>query len=909
MTLASLLTFGYSIRFEDCIVSGLTLYTPSLLLALVYRTRDDNDVPVASVPSEATHKGVHRRHNGLPPDLRLIDLDSPDKDEIEVEGLTVNRFETLSAGDYHLSTVYFPEFQEPTQTQRGTLEALGSGIWDVGVKSTTGIWDAGVKSTTGIWDVGVKSTRLFSSGASILSSTSGDKNVSSVGPPGTLRGSTAAIAAAAGRNQDAPPGLAKSGLKVFIQSPFDCVLAVKRDLSDRLTWLTEHGDYKESWELLEQRPDILSTAGGGTTDSRPSTPTSGRMQAKETLADFFADDTSSVSSITTNNRKQHNVAVEREKRRIGDLWVQQLVKAGEWQAAGEIAGKVIGDAGRWEHWIWAFAQNQKFDEISPFVPTHPLKPRIPMMVYDVVLGHYIVNNPPRLQELLDQWDQDLFDIPSVESAIESKLDVGDVTPMTTEGGVKGRDWHILLECLARLYVANARPTDALRCYIQTQNANAALELINDYQLLSTISDDIWNFVLLRITKEQLANSPMRDLESLSADPIHLLLTGAMQDIISPETVVSQLSPKRPTADPFLFFYFRALWLGETVGSSTKDDDLPTPNEQSSLRSSIRVNRTRRFDPRFMDADVTTTTRALLAPHADLCVDLFAEYSRSLLMELLKSSTSYTFEHASTVCETRRYIPELVHLLSITGQTRRALHLIIDEMEDVSRAIGFAREMDDGGLWEDLLDYGMDKPKFIRGLLEEGGGGGAVDPVTLVNRIPEGLEIEGLKGALAKLVRESEVQWSISAGAARVLSGEVAARMETLNGGRRRGVAFDVEHARARKGTKCAICGTSYMTVEAGESADYLLAFSCGHVHHLGCLLDALQESKPTLKSDIESLQKRLAADKVGETDAEAERGRVGAKMGRAQMISNVMGDMKCAVCVDATADSTKTYHE
>jgi hypothetical protein len=92
--------------------------------------------------------------------------------------------------------------------------------------------------------------------------------------------------------------------------------------------------------------------------------------------------------------------------------------------------------------------------------------------------------------------------------------------------------------------------------------------------------------------------------------------------------------------------------------------------------------------------------------------------------------------ATQVCEERDYIPELVYLYSKTGQTKRALFLIIDRLADVSQAINFAKEQADKDLWEDLLDYSMDKPRFIRGLLEEVGT--AIDPITLVRRIPEGL---------------------------------------------------------------------------------------------------------------------------------------------------------------------------
>ena len=95
------------------------------------------------------------------------------------------------------------------------------------------------------------------------------------------------------------------------------------------------------------------------------------------------------------------------------------------------------------------------------------------------------------------------------------------------------------------------------------------------------------------------------------------------------------------------------------------------------------------------------------------------------------------------------------------------------------------------LWDDLLDYGMNKPSFIRGLLEEVGT--AVDPAELVRRIPIGLEIEGLKEGIMRLVREYEIQFSISEGVARVLRGEVAMGMDTLRAGQRKAVHFEVLH--------------------------------------------------------------------------------------------------------------------
>ncbi|KAK5188242.1 Vacuolar protein sorting-associated protein 41, partial [Cryomyces antarcticus] len=258
---------------------------------------------------------------------------------------------------------------------------------------------------------------------------------------------------------------------------------------------------------------------------------------------------------------------------------------------------------------------------------------------------------------------------------------------------------------------------------------------------------------------------LNELEDATTEVIHLLVDEAYQGIVRPEQVIDQLQGQGPSYQPFLFFYMRALWKGQG-----------TQNERGRGLTQVAAE-----------------GKTLVEDFGDLAVELFAEYDRPLLMEFLRSSQSYAFEKASQVCEARHYIPELVHLLSKTGQTKRALFLIIDKLGDVSQAISFAKEQNDPDLWNDLLDYGMDKPRFIRGLLEEVGT--AINPITLVRRIPEGLEIEGLRDGIGRMIREYEIQFSISEGVARVLRGEVAMGMDTLRAGQKKGVKFEVVHDR------------------------------------------------------------------------------------------------------------------
>lgn len=584
---------------------------------------------------------------------------------------------------------------------------------------------------------------------------------------GSIRSPAASIANAKGisavkPNSDVPAALSCTGLKLFIQTPYDCVLAIKRDLSDRLSWLMEQDQYQKAWELLDRHPEIVKNSIDSASDSSPGTPTT---KGQGTLADFFADDAASQTTLSL--VKTQNSAVAKEKRRIGDLWLQQLVTAKDWKRGGEVAGKVLGTSSRWEHWVYAFAQADRFDEISPFVPSTDLRPPLPSSVYEVVLGHYISTDPARFNELLDRWDPELFDISSVVTAVETRLDSGDVTGE----GESAADWRNLIAGLAKLKLAGGQARQALKCYIQLQNAEAAMSLIRDYHLTEAIADDVPGILMLRVKKDSLVAGAVPELREASAEAISLLVEEAYNGIVKPTSVVSQLSARGDQYAPFTYLYFARLWKG------------PEVDEDRVVSKVERLNLER----------LTTEGRIIVEDFADLALRLFAKFDRELLSLYLRTSTAYSLDKATAICEEHNLVQELVYLLSKTGQTKKALFLIIERLEDVSQAISFAKEHSD--LWDDLLDYSMDKPRFIRALLHEVGT--SVDAVKLVRRIPEGLEIEGLKEGVQKMVREYDIQFSISDGVARVLRGEVAAGMEVLREGRRRAVKFDVTHAARR----------------------------------------------------------------------------------------------------------------
>lgn len=157
---------------------------------------------------------------------------------------------------------------------------------------------------------------------------------------------------------------------------------------------------------------------------------------------------------------------------------------------------------------------------------------------------------------------------------------------------------------------------------------------------------------------------------------------------------------------------------------------------------------------------------------------------------------------------------MVFLLGRMGDNRRALNLIIERLGDVNRvssinkkrksvsnvptvlqAIDFAKEQHDDDLWEDLLRYSETRPgpsylypgnqllivhfsAFIRGLLENVGA--EIDPIRIIRRIKNGLEIPGLKGALIKILHDFNLQVSLLEGCQEVLDGDCADLAQRLH---------------------------------------------------------------------------------------------------------------------------------
>lgn len=100
----------------------------------------------------------------------------------------------------------------------------------------------------------------------------------------------------------------------------------------------------------------------------------------------------------------------------------------------------------------------------------------------------------------------------------------------------------------------------------------------------------------------------------------------------------------------------------------------------------------------------------------LQVELYARLQPKDLLEFLKSSEHYDLRRAYEVCQNCEppMYQEMVYILSRLGNTKEALALIIEELEDVKQAIDFIKDSHDASLWADLVERSLKSPRFIAG---------------------------------------------------------------------------------------------------------------------------------------------------------------------------------------------------
>ncbi|XP_050206162.1 vacuolar protein sorting-associated protein 41 homolog isoform X2 [Mercurialis annua] len=263
------------------------------------------------------------------------------------------------------------------------------------------------------------------------------------------------------------------------------------------------------------------------------------------------------------------------------------------------------------------------------------------------------------------------------------------------------------------------------------------------------------------------------------------------------------------------------------------------------------------------------------PHAgkdfhDMQVELYADYDLKMLLPFLRSSQHYTLEKAYDICIKKDLLREQVFILGRMGNSKKALAVIINKLGDIEEAVEFVTMQHDDDLWEELIRQCLNKPEMVGVLLEHTVGN--LDPLYIVNMVPNGLEIPRLRDRLVKIITDYRTETSLRHGCNDILKADCVNLLVKYYKEARRAICINNEgdDARAnRDGSRDSQANErmpSMKTIEVkskttGDSRCCMcfdpfsiqnvsvIVFFCCHAYHMNCLTDAMHTHTVSGESD------------------------------------------------------------
>ncbi|CAA7391119.1 unnamed protein product [Spirodela intermedia] len=254
---------------------------------------------------------------------------------------------------------------------------------------------------------------------------------------------------------------------------------------------------------------------------------------------------------------------------------------------------------------------------------------------------------------------------------------------------------------------------------------------------------------------------------------------------------------------------------------------------------------------------------------DSQVELYADYEPKMLLPFLHSSQHYKLDKAYEICVKKDLQREQVFILGRMGNTRKALSVIINKLEDIKEAIEFVSMQHDDELWDVLINQCRHKPEMIGVLLEHTVGN--LDPLYIVRMVPNGLRIPRLRDRLVKIITDYRTETSLRHGCNDILKADCVnllvkyykeARHAVYLGsmeeeelekrGQRAGSQTTERAAAARNtetksrtkgGGRCCLCFDPFSIQDVP-----IVVFFCCHAYHVPCLTGSTDAGPPLGRS-------------------------------------------------------------
>ncbi|KAJ3433218.1 vacuolar protein sorting-associated protein 41 [Anaeramoeba flamelloides] len=228
----------------------------------------------------------------------------------------------------------------------------------------------------------------------------------------------------------------------------------------------------------------------------------------------------------------------------------------------------------------------------------------------------------------------------------------------------------------------------------------------------------------------------------------------------------------------------------------------------------------------------------LAPQYHLILfQLYGQFERSKIYELLDQSPALPLEKALEICLHDKLDKEAVRILDMMGNASQSLSFQLQKIGNVKNAINYVKSKNDPTLWEELINHCLNNNAFFAVLLEEFPKTN-LDFLEILEKIPSNMKIENLKTKIRKIIIDRQLQVELMNVTKLILKDTFSDLYLQFNSNQSLAV-------RIEENQFCSICKKPISQYDL----DYR-AFFCGHSYHEDCL------SKKMLKLHKSLLKKQ-----------------------------------------------------
>lgn len=379
------------------------------------------------------------------------------------------------------------------------------------------------------------------------------------------------------------------------------------------------------------------------------------------------------------------------------------------------------------------------DQISTFVDKIPKDiPRLDKSIYDAVLNYYLDKKKMnQFGDLIRSWDSSIYSISNFERELEQRISLHD------------NQEKLYQQQLIFLYIEEHRYSKAVPHMIDLKDETVIDIFLKEEHLLNQFTNRIVDILLIPYKESihQINTKSLFSIKRILRKPIELIISEI--DFITMDQLFEDLRYKGSGVNLEIIL----LALMQEVSSN----------------NSVNLHR---FENEI--------------------IRLYSEYDKSELLQYLKDHSHYNVDDAIELCSTKPGLyNELIYLWGRIGEAKKALSIIIDELNDPSLAIEFVKSWGDVELWDFMISYTVGKSNFTKELLKSQLELGD-EYVHVIESMDNDQEIEGLSDIIASALNENSLSYKVKRNIYEIIDDDTKKHATEYLKLQRMGRLFDLE---------------------------------------------------------------------------------------------------------------------